>query len=77
MRMSSFNDRNFYSDNLASLGARAAGGSVMTKFENYVYIEDQPLNDWVIFFQNVISLSDVVHLMCDIFIWNWSNAMNI
>ena len=28
------------------------------------------------FFQNVISFSDAVHLMCNIFIWNWSNTMN-
>ena len=29
------------------------------------------------FFQNVISFSDAVHLMCNIFIWNWSNTMNV
>ena len=29
------------------------------------------------FFQNVISFSDVVHLMCNIFIWNWFNTMNV
>ena len=28
------------------------------------------------FFQNVISFSDAVHLMCNIFIWSWSNTMN-
>ena len=37
----------------------------------------QPLNDWVIFFQNVISFSDAVHLMGNTFIWNWSNTMNV
>ena len=29
------------------------------------------------FFQNVVSFSDAVHLMCNIFIWNWSNTMNV
>ena len=29
------------------------------------------------FFQNVISFSDAVHLMCNSFIWNWSNTMNV
>ena len=29
------------------------------------------------FFQIVISFSDAVHLMCNIFIWKWSNTMNI
>ena len=28
-------------------------------------------------FQNVISFYDAVHLMCNIFIWNWSNTMNV
>ena len=28
-------------------------------------------------FQNLISFSDAVHLMCNIFIWNWSNTMNV
>ena len=30
-----------------------------------------------VFFQNVISFSDAVHLMCNIFIWNWSNTINV
>ena len=29
------------------------------------------------FFSNVISFSDAVHLMCNIFVWNWSNTMNV
>ena len=29
------------------------------------------------FCQNVISFSDAAHLMCNIFIWNWSNTMNV
>ena len=29
------------------------------------------------FFQNVISFFDAVHLMCNSFIWNWSNTMNV
>ena len=29
------------------------------------------------FFENVISFSDAVHLMCNRFIWNWSNPMNV
>ena len=29
------------------------------------------------FFQNVILFSNVVHHKCNIFIWNWSNAMNV
>ena len=29
------------------------------------------------FFQNVISFSDAVHCTCNIFIWNWSNTMNV
>ena len=29
------------------------------------------------FFQNVISFSDAVHPMCNIFIWNWSNTVNV
>ena len=29
------------------------------------------------FFQNVISFSGAVHLMCNIFIWNWSNTINV
>ena len=29
------------------------------------------------FFQNVISFSDAVHLMCNIFIWNWFSTMNV
>ena len=35
------------------------------------------LNDWVISVLNVISFSDAVYLMCNIFIWNWSNTMNV
>ena len=27
--------------------------------------------------KNVISFSDALHLMCNIFIWNWSNTMNV
>ena len=29
------------------------------------------------FFQNGISLSDAVHLICNIFIWNWSYTVNV
>ena len=29
------------------------------------------------FFQNVISFSDDVQFMCNIFIWNWSNTMDV
>ena len=29
------------------------------------------------FLQNVVSFSDAVHLMCNIFICNWSNTMNV
>ena len=29
------------------------------------------------FFQNGNSFSDAVHLMCNIFIWNWSDTMNV
>ena len=29
------------------------------------------------FFQNVILFSNVVHHKCNIFIWNWSNTMNV
>ena len=29
------------------------------------------------FFQNVISFSDAIHLMCNIFIWNWSNTKTV
>ena len=29
------------------------------------------------FFQNVISFSDAIHLMCISRIWNWSNTMNV
>ena len=35
----------------------------------------KPLNDWVIFFQNVISFFDAVHPMRNNFIWNWSNTV--
>ena len=28
-------------------------------------------------FQNVISFSDALHLMCNISSWNWSNTMNV
>ena len=31
------------------------------------------LNNWVIFFQNVILFSDIVHYNCNISVWNWSN----
>ena len=41
------------------------------------WISPQTFNDWVIFFQNVISFSDAVHLMCNILIWNWSNTVNV
>ena len=36
-----------------------------------------PLNDWVIFFQYVILFPSVVQQKCDIFIWNWSNELNV
>ena len=29
------------------------------------------------FFLNVILFGNVVHHKCDIFIWNWSNTMNV
>ena len=37
----------------------------------------QPLNDWVIFFQYAILFLNVVQQKCNIFIWNWSNELNV
>ena len=36
-----------------------------------------PLNNWVIFFQNIISFPNDVQCKCNISAWNWSNTMNI
>ena len=32
---------------------------------------------WLVFFQHEIFISNVVHHKCNIFIWNWSNTMNV
>ena len=35
---------------------------------------NKPLNNWVIFFQNIILFSCVVHYKYNISVWNWSNT---
>ena len=35
------------------------------------------LKQWVIFFQNMILFSDLVHYKCNILVWNWFNTINI
>ena len=35
------------------------------------------LNNWVIYFQNLLWFSNVIHYTCNFFVRNWSSAMNI